>query len=533
MSELNSIMIIPKMPYLRMADAAKSVYPIQKDGLKETRNIPGGALAACFPFTTAFLNLDTDGILFGLNKNNSIPIILDPFKFANYNGLILGTSGGGKSVTAKLFILRNLLRGVKTIIIDPQGEYAELTTNHNGQLIEIHRDSDTIINPFDLMGADFGEKTISLMDLFKIMCGDLTEVQKNILDKAVHKAYEQKGIIHNNPESWIREPPIMEDLYNEILKEKKTATRQERMTYEALENRLRIYVKGSFSFINKQTNLDITNDLICFNIVNMPGQIKPIMMYLIMDFVHKKMNKDKERKTLVIDEAWSLLRFAENAKTIFELIKTARKFGLGIIVITQEVEDLLSSTAGKTILANTAWKFLSRQDPAAIEELVEKFHLNNEEQNYLLTAMPGEGLLFAMNDHIPLKVVPSPEEYQLITTNPDEIRKREEKLKELDPKETENMEAYKKEKNYYPLKGLNPNQITFLKENNFIEARLRGLKEYSQWFLIKKPTTNESIEHYFMVQTIAEELRKYTQSVVTHSTFGPDIVFQIQPNENQ
>ncbi len=532
LSELNSIMVIPKIPFLRMVEGAKSVYPIQEDKLNANRNIPSDALAACFPFTTAYLNLDSDGILFGLNKNNNIPIILDPFKFANYNGLILGTSGGGKSVTAKLFILRNLLRGVKTIIIDPQGEYAELTQKHGGQLIEIHRESETIINPFDLMSADLGEKTISLMDLFKIMCGELTEVQKNILDKAVHKVYQEKGIIANAPETWIKEPPIMEDLYNEILHEKKTATRQERMTYEALENRLRIYVHGSFSFINKQTNLDLNNDLICFNIQNMPSQIKPVMMYLIMDFVHKKMNKDHERKTLVIDEAWSLLRFAENAKSIFELIKTARKFGLGILIITQEVEDLLSSGAGKTILANTSWKYLSRQEPAAISELAEKFHLNSEEQNYLLTAMPGEGLLFAMNDHIPLKVVPSPEEYQLITTNPDEVRKREEKLKELGTTK-ENLEPYKIEKNYYKIKELNPDQTEFLKNNGFVQARLCGLENSSQWYLVKKPGEKESIEHYFMVQTIAEELRKYTENVSTYSSIGPDIVFQIQRNEDQ
>src|SRR3989344_2093920 len=343
LSELNSMMIIPKIPFLRMADGAKSIYPIQEDKLNANRNIPSDALAACFPFTTAYLNIDTDGILFGLNKNNNIPIILDPYKFANYNGLILGTSGGGKSVTAKLFILRNLMRGVKTMIIDPQGEYTELTKAYSGQIVDLNRNSDTIINPFDLMGQDLSEKTISLIDHFKIMCGELTEVQKNILDKAVQKVYERKGIISNNPETWSKEPPIMEDLYDEILHEKKTASRQERMTYEALENRLRIYTKGSFSFINKQTNLDLNNDLVCFNITDMPSQIKPVMMYLIMDFVHRKMQKDRERKALIIDEAWSLLRFAEHSKSIFELIKTARKFGLGLLIITQEVEDLLSS----------------------------------------------------------------------------------------------------------------------------------------------------------------------------------------------
>jgi len=530
LAELNSIMIIPKIPFLKMNEGAKSLYPIQEDKLNINRNIPSDALAACFPFTTAYLNIDQEGILFGLNKLNNIPIILDPFSFANYNGLILGTSGGGKSVTAKLFILRNILRGVKTIMIDPQGEYVDLTKAYNGQLVEIHRESNSIINPFDLMNSDLGEKTISLMDLFRILCGELTEVQKNILDKAVHNIYQQKGILPDDANTWTKEPPIMEDLYNEIIKEKKTASRLEKMTYEALENRLRIYVKGSFSFINKQTNLDLTNDLICFNIANMPSQIKPVMMYLILDFVHKKMQKDRERKTLIIDEAWSLLRFAEHSRSIFELIKTARKFGLGIVIITQEVEDLLTSPAGKTILANTAWKYLSRQEPACIMELAEKFHLNQEEQNYLLTAMPGEGLLFAMNDHIPLRVVPSPSEYELITTNPDEVRKREEKLKELGTTTKENLEPYKLEKNYYLENELNEQQINFLKSNGFIEARLCGLDNSSKQYLIKKPNGSESIEHYFMVQIIAEEIRHYTKNVKIDATVNPDITFEIEKN---
>lgn len=531
MSELNSVLMIPKIPFLKMRDAIKSIYPLQEDNLKITRNIPSNALAACFPFTTAFLELDSEGILFGLNKNNNIPIILDPYKFANYNGLILGTSGAGKSLTAKLFILRNLLRGIKTIIIDPQGEYVELTKAYSGQVVEISRHSDTIINPFDLMDSDLGEKTLSLIDLFKIMCGELTEVQKNILDKAVQKVYENKGIISNNQETWFKEPPIMEDLFNEILSQKRVASRQEKMTYEALENRLRIYVKGSFSFVNKQTNLDLGNDLVCFNITGMPAQIKPVMMYLVMDFVHKKMQTNKQRKALIIDEAWTLLRYAENAKHIYELIKTARKFGLAILIITQEAQDLLTSKAGKTILANTSWKFLSRQEPAVIEELSEKFHLNQEEQNLLLTAMPGEGLLFAMNDHIPLKVVPSPKEYELITTNPDELREREEKLCELGTTKKEDLEPYKKEKNYYLLKELNQDQIEFLKNNGFVEARLCGLNNSSQWYLVKKPNSSESIQHFFMVQVIADEIKKFTEDVSTSSSFGPDIVFQVQKKD--
>lgn len=532
-TELNSILIIPKMPFLRMYDALKSIFPIQEDKLKITRNIPSDALSACFPFTTAFLNLDSEGILFGLNKANNIPIILDPYSFANYNGLILGTSGGGKSVTAKLFILRNQLRGVKTMIIDPQGEYVELTQKYNGQVVEISRESDTIINPFDLMGQDLGEKMLSLMDLFKIMCGELTEVQKNILDKAIQNVYEHKGIIHNNPETWSKTPPIMDDLYNELLKEKKTASKQERMTYEALENRIRIYTKGTFSFVNKQTNLDLSNDLICFNIAQMPNQIKPVMMYLVMDFVHKKMQKDRERKALIIDEAWTLLRFAEHSKHIFELIKTARKFGLGILILTQEVGDLISSEAGKTILANTSWKFLARQEPTVIEELSQKFNFNQEEQNYLLTAMPGEGLLFAMNDHIPLKVVPSPSEYELITTNPDEILKRNKKLAELGKKnEPENLEPFRLEKKYYLKKELTDDQIAFLRDHKYETIRTCGFDNFSQWYLVQKPDSSEKTEHQFMVHLIADEARKYAEDVMTYASTGPDVIICIPKKEN-
>ncbi|MBU1929931.1 DUF87 domain-containing protein, partial [Candidatus Micrarchaeota archaeon] len=295
-SELNSMMIIPKTPHYQMKQALQSVLPLQKNKLNLSRNIPSNALAACFPFTSSFLNIQEEGVMFGLNYTNNIPIILDPYQFTNYNGLVLGSSGAGKSFFVKLYILRNLLNNVKTLIIDPQGEYIELTKTYDGQLIEISRESNTIINPFDLLDRDYGEKMLSLIDLFRIMCGELTEVQKNILDKCIHQVYQQKGIYYNDPSTWKNTPPIMEDLYKQLLEEKKEASRQERMTYEALENRIRIYARGSFSFLNKQTNLDLKKNLISFNIVDMPKQVKPVMMYLILDFVHKRMQENKERK---------------------------------------------------------------------------------------------------------------------------------------------------------------------------------------------------------------------------------------------
>ena len=529
-SELNSIMVIPKTPYMKMQPAMQSILPLGQDKLRIQRNIPSNALAACFPFTSSFLNMQDGGIMFGLNRDNNIPIILDVYKMQNYNGLVLGTSGGGKSFFVKLYILRSLLRNVKTMIIDPQGEYVELCKTYGGQLVEISQESKTIINPLDLLDRDFGDKMLSLMDLFKIMCGDLSEVQKNILDRALIKVYAEKGIKPKQPKTWKKQPPILRDLYKALKEEKKHASRIERTTYDALLNRLHIYAEGSFSFMNKQTNLDLGRKLICFNIVNMPAQVKPVMMYLILDFVHKKIQQDRERKLLVIDEAWTLLRYGEHAQYLFEIIKTARKFGLGMVILTQEVNDLLTSKrAGTAILANTAWKLLLKQEPTVIREVVEKFNLNREEQNFILTADTGEGMLLAMNDHIPLRVTASEKEYEVITTNPDELRAKEEKRQQVDVGERQKMDTqvFNLEKNYFLKTSLNKKQIAFLKKKGYVETKFVGLEGRGpKTWLVKKPETKESILHYFYVQAIADELRKHTENVVLYSSYGPDICFQ-------
>lgn len=533
-SELNAMMIIPKTPYLKMQQALQSIIPIGNDKLRIQRNIPSNALSACFPFTSSFLNLQEGGVVFGLNKDNNIPIILDVYRLQNYSGLILGTSGGGKSFFVKLYILRNLLRNVRTIIIDPQGEYAELCRTYGGQLVEISQESETIINPLDLMDRDFGDKMLSLMDLFKIMCGELTEVQHNILDRALLKVYYEKGIKPKDKSTWQKESPMLKDLYRVLNEEGKHVSRIEKMTYDALINRLRIYAEGSFSFLNRQTNLDLQKNLICFNIVEMPEQVKPVMMFLILDFVHKKMQKDRERKLLVVDEAWTLLRYGKHANYLFELIKTARKFGLGMAIITQEVNDLLSSKAGKTILANTAWKLLLRQEPTVIRELADKFNLNQEEQNFILTADTGEGLLFAMNDRIPIKIVSSEKEYEIITTNPDELRKREEMRKERgEDEEKLSEDAYKLRREYFLKKDLDELQIKYLKGKGYEEGKFCDLESNApRKYLIRKPKTKESLEHYFYVQLIADEIGHYTENIILYSSFGPDICFQVPKKDN-
>ncbi|MBI4146127.1 DUF87 domain-containing protein, partial [Candidatus Woesearchaeota archaeon] len=407
-SRLNSILIIPKTPKYRMADAFRSVLPFGLNDLGVRRNITTHALSAFFPFTSPFLILEKGGVFLGLNKNK-LPIIKDIFALSNANGAILATSGGGKSYTAKLIISRYLTNGTKIIVIDPQGEYTKLTEKYGGSVITLSRDSETIINPLDLLGHSYAEKRLVLMDVFRTMFGELSEIQKAVLDRAVSQTYARRHITVDHYEG--KAPPILGDLFEELERLSKEASVYERTTYVALLNRLRMYVDGVFSFLNKQTQIDVNKDFVTFNIGNMPKQVKPVMMFLVLDYVYSKMKAGRERKLLVIDEAWSMLQNASEEGYVFEVVKTCRKFNLGLLLITQDVADLIQSKAGRAVLANSSYTVLLKQKPAVIDNVEDVFHLSFAEREHLLTANVGEGILIMENDHQEVRIMASPEEH--------------------------------------------------------------------------------------------------------------------------
>ena len=520
MSELNSLMIIPKIPSFRMVQGLKSTTPFAVDELGIKRNITTKPLSAFFPFTSQFLEIDNTGSWIGLNKNN-IPIIKDVFQFTNPNGAILATSGSGKSFFSKLFISRQLLNGTKVMVIDPQSEYTKLAEKFNGQIVNISRKSKTIINPLDLMGHDYAEKRLSLMDLLNVMLGELSEPQKAVMDKALTKTYEKKGI-NTDPKTWKYTPPILEDLLKELTRMEKRVTTIERPTYQSLINRLSMYVDGVFSFMNKHTKLNFNNQFVCFNIGDMPKQVKPAIMFLILDYVYAKMRKDLERKILVIDEAWSLLSRAEDAGYIFEIVKTSRKFNLGLLLLTQDVADLLQSRAGNAVLANSAYTLLMRQKPAVIDSIVKTFQLSENERNKLLTAPIGEGILIMENEHTELKVVASEEEYDIITTRPDELLENNKEVGE----EREVKIKVDEEKRFFRKKDITQDELIYLINNGYVLSSNMNLNGGRREDFLLKPGENESEAHFFLIKAIEEHLKDYTRKVKIYNTTQPDIIFK-------
>jgi len=521
-SELNSLLMVPTLPEYEQHKAFKSMLPFGKDDLNIKRNITTKALSAFFPFTSQFLQAEDTGILLGLNKNN-IPIIKDIFNLYNANGVVLASSGGGKSYFTKLMISRLLLNNTKVMVIDPQAEYTDLVERFDGQLVTISKDSTTIINPLDLMGHDYNEKKLTLLELFPIMLGQTSEIQKAVLDRALTTIYEEKGIT-NDKTTWRKKPPVMGDLLQELKSMSKNATKIEAETYRSLINRIEMYVTGVFSFLNQHTNLNFQNRFVCFNIGEMPSQVKPTIMFLILDYVYMKMKKDIERKILVIDEAWSLLQRTEDEGYIFKIVKTCRKFNLGLLLITQDVGDLLKGDAGKALLNNSEYTLLLRQKHSIIDQLEKTFHLSLQERERLLTASTGEGIIIISNEHSEIKIIASPEEHKVITTNADErLEKEREKANDV---VTEFEDSLDYSKGWFKKKELSHEEVTDLLKNGYQLSSHIGLFGGRKEEYLLKPRYNESPEHFFVIKSIEEYIRKYTDKVELIVSSNADIVFE-------
>ena len=418
-STLGSLLVVAKHATLDMDSGLQSTAPFGLDRLSITRNMDTTALATTFPLTSAELSGDR-GVLYGINSQNGSFIIFDRFSLENHNMSVFATSGAGKSYFVKLESVRSLMLGTEVIIIDPEGEYKALADAVGGQNISFSFGSPSKINPFDLSQVyeekenNLGLKILSLHSLFKVIMGQLTPIQEALLDRALVATYKAKGITQD-PATQSKEAPLMEDLYKILIGME---------TPDALDLAARIekFVRGSFvGIFDKQTNIEINNPFTVFSVKELQDALRPVAMFVILDFIWTRVKKDLKPRLLVVDEAWHMMRFADSAQFLWSIVKRARKYYLGLTTITQDVEDFLNQDIGKAIVTNSALRVLFKQSPAAIDKVGDVFYLSQGERQLLLGANIGEGIFFAGNNHAPITVVASPEEHKLITTKPQEI----------------------------------------------------------------------------------------------------------------
>jgi len=404
-----------------MEDGFKTTVPTCLDKLMITRNMDTTSLATTFPFTSSELT-SNEGVLYGINEHNDSLIIFDRFSLENANSVIFAKSGAGKSYMVKLEALRSLMFGTEIITIDPESEYKNLSEAVGGEYITFGFRSKAKINPFDLAPVyregenELGLKIMSLHSLFKVIMGQLNSSEEAILDRALVLTYKMKGIT-SDPATQKNEPPLMEDLYKALIGMEEPQAR-------SLADRIEKFVKGSFvGIFDQHSNIDITNPFTVFSLKDLEDTLRPIAMFIILDFIWTKIKKDMKKRILVVDEAWYLMKYPDSANFLYSMAKRARKYYLGVTTITQDVEDFLSSDFGKAIITNSSIQILMKQSSAAIDKISQVFYLSQGEKQLLLSADVGEGLFFVGPNHVAARVIASPDEHQLITTNPEEILK--------------------------------------------------------------------------------------------------------------
>ncbi|KKS41592.1 MAG: Type IV secretory pathway VirB4 component-like protein [Candidatus Gottesmanbacteria bacterium GW2011_GWA2_42_16] len=419
-STLAALLIITKKATLQMEEGFKSTLPQGQDRLIITRNMDTTSLGTTFPFTTSELTAN-EGILYGINEHNDSLVIFDRFTLENANTVVFGKSGGGKSYLVKLEILRSIMFGTEVIIIDPENEYETMCQAVGGEYITFSFNAQTKVNPFDLSQLtssgenELGLKILSLHGLFKVIMGKLSPEEDALLDRALILTYKQKGITQD-PQTQKHEPPLMEDLYKVLLG-------MEDAVSKSLADRIEKFIKGSLTgLINQQSNIDIKNPFTVFSIRDLADELRPIAMYILLDFIWTKIRRDIKRRVLIVDEAWYLMKYPDSANFLNSIAKRARKYYLGLTTITQDVEDFLAVDLGKAIVQNSSIQILLKQSAAAIDKIAEIFYLSEGEKHLLLSADVGEGLFFAGPAHVSVRVIASPDEHQLITTKPQELQ---------------------------------------------------------------------------------------------------------------
>ncbi|OGE33182.1 hypothetical protein A3E66_04215 [Candidatus Daviesbacteria bacterium RIFCSPHIGHO2_12_FULL_37_16] len=420
-STLGSLSITAREASLQMVDAFNSTLPIGADFLQLNHNMDTTSLATTFPFTTSELTAN-EGIIYGINEHNGSLIIFDRFTLENSNMVVFAKSGSGKSYFVKLEALRSMMFGTQVIVIDPEQEYLKLCQAAGGEYINFSSESPVKINPFDLSTVaddeenELGRKILSLTGFLKLVLGTLDAAQSAILDRALITTYRLKGITQD-PKTQHLPPPLMEDLY-------KVLVGMEDKEAQDLAYRLERFIKGSLSGIfSAPSNINLENQLTVFSVRDLADQLRPLAMYLILDYIWTKVRRTLAKRLLVVDEAWYMMQNEDSAEFLTGIAKRARKYYLGVTTITQDVEDFLAEERGKAIISNSSIQVLLKQAPASIEKVGQVFNLSEGEKLLLLSAGVGQGLFFAGPTHVAMSVVASPDEHLLITTNPAENMK--------------------------------------------------------------------------------------------------------------
>jgi len=416
----NSLLLHVVPASFRPLEGWLSTLPLGLDRLRLRRAFDTEALAASFPFAAADPHADPDGVLYGLAASGA-PVLLDRFARENYNSVLLARSGAGKSYLAKLEALRLLFEGVQVFVIDPEDEYRRLCHAVGGAYLPLAGDNAVTLNPLDLPANGsrnaLAERTLFIAELVELLLGRFASEELPALERAVRACYAAAGI-SDEPATHTRPAPLLGDLVRALAADGDSGT--------SLASRLEPYAAGAHSSLfARPSSAQPDGQLVCFSLRGLPDRLKAAALLLCLDGIWRSLEGPLRKRCVLVDEAWLLMREPAGAKFLHRLSKSARKRWCGLTTVTQDAGDLLSSELGQSVIANAATQVLLRQAPQAIDRIGEAFHLSAGERRYLLSCPTGSGLLLLASERgeerVPLKVVASPAEHRLVTSDPAEL----------------------------------------------------------------------------------------------------------------
>ncbi len=504
-STLAAMNVTAKPATLQQEPAFISTQPLGLDKLYITRNMDTTSLATTFPFVTSELTMD-HGIMYGINMHNKSLVIFDRFELENANAVVFAKSGAGKSYFVKLEAVRSLMLGTHIIIVDPEREYEDLSKAVNGAYISFSQDKGHKMNPFELSGVsedgddELRMKLLALQGFFKVMFEGLTNVETSILDRALILTYREKGITFD-PATQKRPAPLLEDLYKVLKGMAETEAHD-------LSKRMEKYIMGSAAGVfNEASNFEINNPFTVFSVRDLQEELKPLSMYLMLDFIWTKIRKDQRRRQLIVDEAWYMMQREDSAKFMYSLAKRARKYYLGLTTITQDVADFMNNDMGRAIISNSSIQVLMKQSPSAVEKLQQVFNLSDGERNFLLNCDRGQGLFFAGANHVGIQVLSSQAEHELITSDPREIEARKNQKGMTDTRSLQELaQIYEPPADQQPMKNISADAT---KQSELIERAVEKKQEDIQQIQSERSKYQEELEQRLKQQEEVLNPRKY------------------------